>query len=87
VATFKPGIRANLELAQRALDEFPAPIRPFSYLTLSVSAESFLQIRDILRATRRQILDVVTRDEKVDRLYQLNMQLFPISKTVKRRKS
>lgn len=87
VAAFKPGIRANLELAQRALDEFPAKARPFSYLTLSVSQESFNQIRDILRATRREILGVVSRDESVDRLYQLNMQLFPLSQTVKRRKS
>jgi uncharacterized protein (TIGR02147 family) len=86
VASFKPGIRANLELAERALDEFPAKLRPFSYLTLSVSEESFIQIRDILRSTRRQILDLVSQDHAVDRLYQLNMQLFPVSKTVKRRK-
>jgi len=86
IATFKPGIRANLELASRALDEFPAKLRPFSYLTLSVSEESFGQIRDILRNTRRQILDLVSRDASVDRLYQLNMQLFPVSKTAKRRK-
>ena len=87
VASFKPGIRANLELASRALDEFPVKVRPFSYLTLSVSEESLTQIRDILRSTRRQILDLVSRDPSIDRLYQLNMQLFPVSKTVKRRKS
>jgi uncharacterized protein (TIGR02147 family) len=87
VAAFKPGIRANMELAARALDEFPAKIRPYSYLTLSVSEESFLEIRDILRTTRKQILDLVSQDASVDRLYQLNMQLFPVSKTVKRRKS
>ena len=87
VAAFKPGIRANMELAARALDEFPAKVRPFSYLTLSVSEESFAQIRDILRSTRKQILDLVSLDNSVDRLYQLNMQLFPVSKTVKRRKS
>jgi uncharacterized protein (TIGR02147 family) len=87
VAAFKPGIRANLELASRALDQFPAKVRPFSYLTLSVSEESFVQIRDILRKTRKQILDLVSSDREVDRLYQLNMQLFPLSNTVKRRKS
>lgn len=87
VASFKPGIRANMELAARALDQFPAKVRPYSYLTLSVSEESFVQIRDILRNTRRQILDLVSGDEAVDRLYQLNIQLFPVSKTVKRRKS
>jgi uncharacterized protein (TIGR02147 family) len=84
--SLKSGIRANLELALRALDDVSSDLRPFSYLTLSVSEESFDFIREKLRAVRREILDVVTRDTAVDRLYQLNFQLFPISKTVKRRK-
>jgi uncharacterized protein (TIGR02147 family) len=84
---YKTGIRANMELALRALDAFPAELRPCSYLTLSVSGESFAYIKEKLRVVRAEILDVVTRDESVDRLYQLNFQLFPLSKTVTRRKS
>jgi uncharacterized protein (TIGR02147 family) len=83
----KPGLRANLELAERALDAFPVAARPFSYLTLSVSRDSLQYIQDKLRAVRQDILDHVSLDESVDRLYQLNMQLFPLSKTAKRGQS
>lgn len=75
----RPGILANLELARRALDTYPPEIRPFSYLTLSVSPESLQYIQERLREVRRDILERVSQDENVDRLYQLNMQLFPIS--------
>lgn len=85
-AKVKPAIRQNLALAQRALDLFPAEIRPFSYLTVSVSEESVALIRDRLRMIRREILEIVTQEQSVDRLYQLNFQLFPISKVVKPRK-
>ena len=83
----KAGIRANLELALRALDEIPAETRPFSYLTLSVSEESLAFIKEKLRRVRAEILDAVTADDCVDRIYQLNFQLFPVSRTVSRRKS
>ncbi len=75
----KPAIRENLDLACRALDYFPAELRPFSYLTLSVSEETFGQISERLRTFRREVLDMVTADSQVDRLYQLNLQFFPLS--------
>lgn len=80
-AAAKPGLRANIELALRALDAHPHADRPFSYLTLSVSPASLRFIRERLTALRKEILDHVSRDEAVDRLYQLNLQLFPISRT------
>jgi hypothetical protein len=45
-----------------------------------VSKDSLQFIEDKLRNVRREILDHVCGDENVDRLYQLNMQLFPLSK-------
>jgi uncharacterized protein (TIGR02147 family) len=75
----RPGIVANLELARRALEVHPPEVRPFSYLTLSVSAESLHYIQEKIRDVRRDILARVSQAEDVDRLYQLNMQLFPIS--------
>ncbi len=79
-AKTRGGILANLDLARRALHEHPVETRPFSYLTVSVSRDSLHFIREKLREVRREILEHVSRDENVDRLYQLNMQLFPISK-------
>ena len=82
----KPALRANLKLAERALDAHAPAVRPFSYMTLSVSQDTVQFIRERLLAARRDILDRVSRDEAVDRLYQLNIQLFPLSKTEKRSK-
>jgi uncharacterized protein (TIGR02147 family) len=82
----KPGIRANLDLARRALDTHPVAVRPFSYLTICVSEQTFQHVRDKLRTVRREILEAVSRDADADRLYQLNLQFFPLSSTAKRRK-
>lgn len=82
----KPAIRENLDLAYRALEEYPVKIRPFSYLTLSISEESFLRIHVTLKSFRKEILDIAAHDEGADRLYQLNFQLFPLSKVSEQEK-
>lgn len=79
-ATIKPAIRGNIELALRALETQPAAVRPFSYLTVSVSGSSIGIIRDRIAALRQEILDITTRDEGVDRLYQVNLQMFPLTR-------
>jgi uncharacterized protein (TIGR02147 family) len=83
----KPAIRGNLALAQRALDAYPAAIRPFSYLTLSVSERSLVPIREKLGRLRQELLEIATADPDVDRLYQVNFQMFPLSKPTKTVKS
>jgi uncharacterized protein (TIGR02147 family) len=85
-ARMRPALLGNLELARRALDEFPADKRPFSYQTLSVSEDSYRKIRGMITELRDAIFDLVVQDEDVDRLYQLNVQFFPLSEVVKRRK-
>ncbi len=82
----RPGLRASLDLARRSLEEHPPATRPFSYLTLNVSGRAFAEIRDRIRAFRREILEVVAADAEADRLYQLNLQFFPLSTPAKRRK-
>jgi uncharacterized protein (TIGR02147 family) len=82
-AQIKPALRGNLELAMRALDAHPAEVRPFSYLTVSISEASLEPIREKIATLRREILELATRDEAVDRLYQLNFQMFPLTKSVK----
>jgi|GEM_PF-527995 len=76
----KPAIRGNIELALRALDAQPAAVRPFSYLTISVSEATLAPIRERILALRREILDLAARDEQVDRLYQINIQMFPLTR-------
>ena len=84
--TVRPVLLGNLELARRALDAFPAAARPFSGATLSVSEQSLRRIHERFLAFRREAFELAMQDEEVDRLYQMNFQLFPLSGTVTRRK-
>jgi uncharacterized protein (TIGR02147 family) len=74
----------NLELARQALEAYPPKTRPFSYLTLSVSENSFTRIRDRIREFRKELLEIASEELEADRLYQLNLQFFPLSEIVKR---
>jgi uncharacterized protein (TIGR02147 family) len=74
----------NLELARQALETYPPKTRPFSYLTLSVSENSFARIRDKIREFRKELLEIASEEQEADRLYQLNLQFFPLSEIVKR---
>jgi uncharacterized protein (TIGR02147 family) len=82
----RPALLGHLDLARRALEVYPAVQRPYSYATLSVSEKSFREIAEKFQAFRREVLDIVAHDEDVDRLYQMNFQLFPVSRPVPRRK-
>jgi uncharacterized protein (TIGR02147 family) len=85
-AQVRPALLGNLDLARRAIDTFAPKKRPFSYVTVSVSENSITQIHEKLRTLSREILELVTQDGDVDRLYQLNFQFFPLSEVIKRRK-
>jgi uncharacterized protein (TIGR02147 family) len=83
----RPALLDHIRLARRALDRHQPPDRPFSYLTLSVSESALREIRIRMRTFRDDVFAIVAREQDVDRLYHMNLQLFPISKVVKRRAS
>lgn len=85
-AQIRPALEGHLDLARRALEAFEPGQRPFHYLTVSASEKSARRIQDLMRAFKQNVLDLVIKDEEVDRLYQVNLQLFPISQVVRRRK-
>ena len=80
-ARIRPALRDHLRLAARALEEIPAPQRPFSYLTLSVSGETLARIRERLADLRSELLEMAANDDEADRLLQVNFQMFPLSAT------
>lgn len=81
----RPAIQGNLDLAQRAFQIHPPAIRPFSYLTISVSESAIAHIDREMDLLRERILKLVTQDKGVDRIYQMNLQLFPLSGVVQRK--
>jgi len=72
---------ATLDLAKESIDRFPKDERDVSTLTLSFSKELYNVIHEKLKGFRRDILELVKNDPNaVDRVYQVNFQIFPLSK-------
>jgi uncharacterized protein (TIGR02147 family) len=70
----------TLDLAKHALDSIPATQRDISTLTMSVSKEAFAKITDIIKKAKQDVLKVAQGDSREDRVYQLNIQFFPLTK-------
>ncbi len=68
------------ELAVRALDEIPVKERDISGLTLGLSEEAFQRVSMEIEAFRRRIAAIAMEDTHTDKVYRLNMQLFPLTK-------
>jgi uncharacterized protein (TIGR02147 family) len=74
----------TIELAKQALDTVPKEDRDISTMTVSLSAASFEDIRERLKQFRRVVFEIAEKEERADGAYQLNLQLFPISKRPER---
>ena len=68
-----------LDLAKHALDTVPSSQRDISTVTMSISGAAGERIVEILKNARRDILKVVQQDSNEDRVYQMQMQFFPLT--------
>jgi uncharacterized protein (TIGR02147 family) len=68
-----------MELAKNALEKLPSGTRNFSTLTMSISGPTYLAMLEELRAFRRRLLDMAQASDEVDRVYQMNFHVFPLS--------
>ncbi len=70
-----------MDLAKMSVDSFPKQQRSLSTLTVSVSEKGYERIREKLDQYRREILSMVNEeDDEIDRVYHLNLHLFPVTK-------
>jgi uncharacterized protein (TIGR02147 family) len=76
-------------LAEEAITRFPKEERYFSSSTVSLSEKTYHEIIELIRGTRKEVLRKVGEDPGPDRVYHLNMQLFPLTagKPKRRRKA
>ncbi|HKP97986.1 MAG TPA: TIGR02147 family protein [Fibrobacteria bacterium] len=70
----------TLALAGEAIDRFPRETRSLSTLTLSLSAKGFKAIEEELSGFRRLLLKIAEGDEREDTVYQINFQIFPLTR-------
>ena len=69
-----------IELAKSALHQLPPEKRETSSCTIKISNKGFIKIKDRIQKFREEILQIARDDFNVDRVAQVNFQLFPISK-------
>lgn len=71
---------ACMDLAKEAIDRHAAPERDMSTLTLSLSGEGFAAFKEEIVSFRKKLLALERSFPAPNRVYQLNMQFFPLSK-------
>lgn len=69
----------TLRLAMEAMDRFAKPDREFSAMTIGIAPELLPMVKDILAEARRRIGELAETSETASRVYQVNMQVFPLS--------
>lgn len=66
--------------AQKAIDDFEVNERNFTGVTMGVDCSSYEQIVRELESFRRKIVAIANSSGKPDRVYRMNLQLFPLTK-------
>lgn len=75
--------RRTTELAARAIDRRHKDERNITGLTIGTSPEAYAKICEAAREFRKKVVKIVDTDpHRADRVYQLNMHLFPFSRRV-----
>ncbi len=70
---------ATMKLAMESLDRHAKDARDISTLTATLSAESVEKVRAALKTLRKCVLTLAEQDKNVDRVIQLNIQMFPLT--------
>ncbi|MBD3317301.1 MAG: TIGR02147 family protein [Chitinivibrionales bacterium] len=73
---------AASDLAKQALENVDKDERDISSITLSCSHERLPELKEKLENLRREFLDTAAADENPDRVFQLNLQLFPLTRRI-----
>lgn len=76
VKTFQ---RETMHLASESLDRHPREKRNISTVTLTISEENMDEINELVTAFRETLLKFADNEKKPDKVYQLNIQLFPLT--------
>jgi len=71
---------STIDLARRAIRDMPAKERKFSWVTAGVSAKGYGAILDKIRKFRADVAEIAAADS-AERVYQVNIQVFPLSKS------
>ncbi len=83
-AVTRPVRRQYIRLAERAMDSLPMDQRHISALTVMMSEEGYSKICEKIDELRQAILAEAVDEEKAAKVFQLNLQLYPLSRDIVR---
>jgi uncharacterized protein (TIGR02147 family) len=72
--------KAVMDLAKDSLDRFEKPDRSSSTLTLGLSEAGYQAIKEKLDAVRAEIMEIANYDGHIDKVIQVTMHAFPLTK-------
>ena len=70
------------QLAAEALERYSREYRHVSGLTMGLDREAYERLAAELDAFRKKVAEIVSNVKSYDRVYRMNLQLFPLSKQV-----
>lgn len=79
---FKNSRREFIKKAIEASENYTKQERHITSTTLTMSQESYDEATKLIDEVRKKILVLATEDEKIDAVYTLNCQLFPLSQSM-----
>jgi len=71
----------TMGLAQRALGCIPKEVRQIRTLTVGLDEERWKRLKTLIQDFQQQMADITTEVPKVDRVYQINIQAFPLTRS------
>jgi uncharacterized protein (TIGR02147 family) len=72
---------STLNLALLSLRNHPKERRDFSTLTMSIGPDDLAKIKEATRAFRKSVIKIVQESPVSESVYQLNIQIFPMTRT------
>ena len=74
----------TMKLAEQSINRSPGGIN-LSSVSLTLAEKDFKKVQDEIRAFRRRIMDIAKNSDSPERVYQFNMQVFPLTKPMERK--
>ncbi|MBN1757000.1 MAG: TIGR02147 family protein [Chitinispirillaceae bacterium] len=75
--------KQSLDLARRALENVSSGERDITGVTMSLSGKGYEKVREEIALFRKKIMHIAEEDSNEQGAFQLNLQLFPLSKRKK----
>ena len=70
------------DLAKEAIDKVDVHERNISGVTMGVDAPTLARISEEINKCRRRVIALANSCKKIDQVYRLNLQLFPLTDKV-----